>query len=164
MRLKKTISVNELFDNFFDANASLKLCESCKNYGAMWSCPPFEKPIEIGKFKNVTLVLRRTENSGDFFQTFLETRKIFDQELLALEKEILGSVAFFGGSCANCELEECARKHGNPCPFPNMRSSLEAMGFDVVKIARNVFDVKIEWSDNAENPKNLTLVGALFFD
>ncbi len=164
MRLKKTISVDELFDNFFDANASLKLCENCKNYGAMWSCPPFEKPIEIDKFKNVTLVLRRVENSGDFFQTFLETRKIFDQELLELEREKLGTLAFFGGSCANCELEECARKIGKPCPYPNMRSSLEAMGFDVVKIAKDVFDVKIDWSSDGKNPKILTLVGALFSD
>ncbi len=164
MRLEKTILIDELFDNFFDKNASLKLCEKCKNYGAMWSCPPFENPIEIGKFKRVSLILRRVKNSGDFFQTFLSARKDFDKELLLLESERTGSLAFFAGSCVNCQLEKCARKIGKTCPFANMRTSLEAIGFNVEKISEELFDTKIDWLKNDKTPEYLTLIGALFFD
>jgi hypothetical protein len=45
-----------------------------------------------------------------------------------------------------------------------MRTSLEALGFDVSKIAKDVFNTEILWSSNNSQPTYTTLVAGLFFD
>ncbi len=163
---ESTLTLDDFFEKFFDESSSVELCKTCTNFGRLWSCPPFEKAHKYReKFQKVTVVARRVKVDGDFLATYREHRKSFDALLLEKESQTTESLAFYAGSCFDCKLKECTRKLGQPCPFADMRTSLEAIGFDVVKIARELFEMKIEWiNDDNKSPQYLTLVGALFFD
>ena len=109
--------------------------------------------------------MRRVENDGALEKTYYNSRKIFDEFMLAQEFAKQGSLALFAGSCVDCPLEKCARLGEKECPFNNkMRTSLEALGFDVSKIAKDVFNTEILWSSNNSQPTYTTLVAGLFFD
>ena len=43
-----------------------------------------------------------------------------------------------------------------------MRSSLEAVGFDVTATARDVLGIELQWSTDGQLPERITLVTALF--
>ena len=59
------------------------------------------------------------------------------------EKEQPGSEGLLGGACDICGLGNCARQQGKPCRFPQyMRHNLESLGGDVMKIAKDFFDIE----------------------
>ena len=164
-QFQKTLKVSEFVEKFLDESASVRLCKTCGNYGSKWSCPPFAKPFNFQKYQNINIVLRRVENNESLEQTFYKARGDFDRFMLEQETQQKGSLALFAGSCVNCPLEKCTRVDAKECPFSNtMRTSLEALGFDVSKIAKEIFDIEILWNATDENPKYTTLVASLFFD
>ncbi len=56
---------------------------------------------------------------------------------------------------------DCNRIDGKPCRYPNkMRISPEALGFDMMGILKEYFDIDIQWSKGTL-PKYYTLIGAL---
>ena len=91
-------------------------------------------------------------------KTINAARKIFDPQFLELERNTPNSVALFAGSCL-CRLSEnCPRRHNRPCLFPDkMRTSLEALAYDVPKIAKTM-GIEIQWQPH---PDYYTLVYAL---
>jgi predicted metal-binding protein len=164
-QLQQTLKVSDFIEKFLDESASTRLCKGCENYGSKWSCPPFAKKVDFQKYQNICVYLRRVENDGALEKTYYNSRKIFDEFMLAQESVKQGSLALFAGSCVNCPLEKCARLDKKECPFNNkMRTSLEALGFDVSKIAKDVFNTEILWSSNNSQPTYTTLVAGLFFD
>ncbi len=154
----------EFVGRFFDGKMSAELCKKCPHYGKRWACPPFAEPFDFSPFSHAEIVLRRVENVGDFEKTYFEARKDFDLRILKSESEYAVATGLYAGSCANCPLEKCGRERGEKCPFAaDLRYSLEALGFDVSKIARELFGVDIEWKSKGKSPKFATLVAALFF-
>ena len=164
-QLQQTFKVSDFIEKFFDESVSVRLCKGCDNYGKRWSCPPFAKPFDFQKYQNISVVLRRIENVDTLEKTYYSARKDFDDFMLLRESKTQGSLALFAGSCVNCSLEKCARIESKECPFKDkMRTSLEAIGFDVSKIAKEIFDVEILWNNSTEKPKYTTLIAGLFFD
>lgn len=164
-QFQQTFTVSDFIEKFLDESVSTRLCKGCENYGSKWSCPPFAKPFDFKKYRNIRIVLRQIENDGELEKTYFSVRKNFDEFMLAQESIVQGSLALFAGSCANCPLEKCTRIDREECPFKEkMRTSLEAIGFDVSKIAKEVFGIEILWSNSDAQPPYTTLVSALFFD
>ncbi|MBR7106064.1 MAG: hypothetical protein IKC88_03665 [Opitutales bacterium] len=164
-QLQQTFKVADFIEQFLDESVSTKLCRGCENYGSKWSCPPFAKEFDFQKYQNICVYLRRIESIGELEKTYYDSRKNFDEFMLLQESSIQGSLALFAGSCVNCPLEKCARVDKKECPFKDkMRTSLEAIRFDVSKIAREVFNTEILWSSDGSQPSYTTLVAGLFFD
>lgn len=157
----KGISTDELLSRFYDESVSSELCKSCGNFGAKWSCPPFETPPELIKFSEVRLMLRRVAAAGTIADAYDAERVGFDAEILVAESA-LGGMGMFAGSCIICG--KCVRTRGRACLHPDkMRTSLEAVGFDVSKIVREIFGVGIEWGSDPRKPRFATLLGAVFY-
>lgn len=158
---ERDVSTDELLSRFFDESVSSELCKSCGNYGAKWSCPPFETPPEYRKFAAVRLMLRRVAATGSIEDAYDSERAGFDAEILAAESS-LGGMGMYAGSCIICG--KCVRVCGVACLHPDkMRTSLEAVGFDVSKIVREIFGVGIEWGSDPRKPRFATLLGAVFY-
>ncbi len=61
-----------------------------------------------------------------------------------MEEQIPGSISISSGGCNLCN--ECNRKDGLPCRQPDkMRYSLDAFGFDLTAITKDMFDIDILW-------------------
>lgn len=61
-----------------------------------------------------------------------------------MEKNLPGSISLSSGGCNLCNV--CSRKDGIPCRQPDkMRYSLDAFGFDLTAITKDMFDIDILW-------------------
>ncbi len=161
-----------------DCQKFIEFCKVCKNYGTLWSCPPFEpdSEIDISKYKfayilgTKVFIDERTRYSADSveartrltYDILLDVRKEIDQKLLDLEKRFAGSLAFYAGSCRQCEDNICTRSQSLACTKPErMRSSLEAIGFDMGKTTSTLLGIEMKWSTDNVLPEYFTLVSAL---
>ena len=82
-----------------------------------------------------------------------------DERLLKLEAQIPGSVALSSGGCIYCE--NCTRESGRPCRRPDrMRYSLDAFGFDLTAITKDMFQIDIIWCKDSL-PEYFTLIHGL---
>ncbi|BES65010.1 hypothetical protein SANA_14490 [Gottschalkiaceae bacterium SANA] len=80
-------------------------------------------------------------------------------QLLALETKIDDSVGLPPGSCTKCAT--CRKSLGEPCRFPEtLRYSLEALGFLVSGIYKQLFDLELAWSKD-ELPTSFCSCSAL---
>ena len=84
-----------------------------------------------------------------------------EEELFEMEKQFPGSRLLSGGSCYKCA-EGCTRPAGEPCRHPEMmRYSIEALGGDVEKIAKDLLHSPLIWCGAGEFPPYYMLVGGL---
>lgn len=156
-----------------DCQKFIGFCKECKNYGTLWSCPPFDKEIDLSEYKfayilgTKVLIDSKTRHSVDTveqrtrltYDILLDIRKVIDKKLLELEKQFQGSLAFYAGSCRQCEDNICTRTQGLPCTKPQkMRSSLEAIGFDMGKTTSELLGIEMKWSTDNVLPEYFTLV------
>ena len=66
------------------------------------------------------------------------------EEMRHLEGQVPGSVALSSGGCNMCK--ECSRKEGKPCRMSEkMRHSLDAFGFDLSAITKEMLGIEILW-------------------
>ena len=116
---------------------------------------------------------------------FLEqTRVVMDRELLEKEAQLHGR-AFFAGTCLLCgrgagqgtkrgakrgakqgaeSSGGCTRREGLPCRHPDkVRPSLESMGFDIGKTAKELFGLELKWASDGKLPEYYVLVGAVMY-
>lgn len=116
---------------------------------------------------------------------FLEqTRVVMDRELLEKEAQLHGR-AFFAGTCLLCGRGAgqgtkrgakrgakqgaesgggCTRREGLPCRHPDkVRPSLESMGFDIGKTAKELFGLELKWASYGMLPEYYVLVGAVMY-
>lgn len=71
---------------------------------------------------------------------------------------------FVGNYCPYCGEVPCARIEGGPCRHPDkVRPSLEAIGFDIGKTAKDLLGLEIKWSRGGFIPEYLTLVCGIFY-
>lgn len=173
------IPVAEYIARYRDKEKFIALCKECKNYGTLWSCPPYEADDEprIEDYKYAYIlgtqvfidaptrhsadsVERRTELT---YEILLEVRKEIDARLIEMEDEFGDALSFYAGSCRQCENNVCTRPEGKPCIKPEkMRTSLEALGFDMGKTTSELLGIEMKWSTDTILPEYFTLVSGLF--
>ena len=161
-----------------DVPKFLTYCRECSSYGHVWSCPPFEGDVEAMTqgFKQATIWGTNIE-----FDETTRSRCTSDEQRRNISREAIeeawrtllpfiysqeeahpGSRAF-PGRCRLGQPAPCSRIEGKPCRQPErMRSSLEAVGFDVSATARDVLGIELLWSTDGRLPERITLVTALF--
>lgn len=145
----------------------LAFCKECPNYNTRWSCPPYDDdPEDVWRrFTTLRLVSyillpEPGQSVPDVLKTLTRVKETMLWGLLALEREIPGSLALSAGSCTLCA--ECTRPGGTPCRDPaRMRRSIESLGGDVALTAERYLDVPLLWIRDGVLPEYLTLVGGL---
>lgn len=175
-RLYAEISTADYLRRFVDIETFLSCCRACPNYGKKWSCPPFDFSAEVYWKRYQTLRLfgfrvpvpagrRERPLSQNALSRLIdevlwpEKRKL-NQELMELERKYPKSVSLSAGSCQCCA--RCARPLGKSCYQPSrMRYSIEALGGDVGKTAKEILGTEIQWAKDGVPPPYFTLVCGL---
>lgn len=156
---------------FRDTRRFLEYCKQCKNYGAVWACPPFEHDTteELKKYSNViiiaTKIIPEIKNLpfSEANHLLRPERLRIERKLRDMEKENEGKSFAFAGDCLYCPDGKCQRMEGRACLHPDLvRPSLEAYGFDLEKTASELFGFPILWSRNQSIPEYLTLISGFF--
>lgn len=170
-------SLGELCDSYRNIKATMQACEQCGMFGLRWTCPPFTSDL-LSRFDpsaRVMLILTKitkdnckTWSRFEMQQEINKEKVLLDDMMLPIERQLKGLLLTFTGKCQFCGEVECSRitqKNDSGCRHPeSARPSLEAIGFDVCKIADEIFNSPISWSDSVNGAGYLTLVGALIFD
>ena len=171
-RYTAEIDVKAYIENFRRADYFIQLCRQCGNYGRRYGCPPFDDdPIDAirdyGRVRIIGVKIMPCDRSlpleaaNDLMKPVIRE---LNEELLETEKSLGGKSYGFVGSCPYCGDTPCARTVGKPCRHPDkVRPSLEAIGFDISKTAKELLGLDIKWSHDGMMPGYLTLVCGLFY-
>lgn len=178
LRLSRRSAVTdarEYVKRFRDRGRFVALCRRCPMFGRQYGCPPFASDpaagcLDDGVFVTYLDVIEPVVLNGEESlplslaePVMAHVRDMAEPELLRMERET-GGRAFVGvGRCTRCGAGPCARLVGEPCRHPeSVRPSLEAAGFDVEAVARELFGVRLLWSTDGRMPARLHLVTALW--
>ena len=168
-------SVEDFTASCVDVAKFLDCCRKCSfNYEKNWMCPPFDfDPMSVWRsYRSVRLTGwqlafdKTAPLPADADPLALAVKELKKekarmlQALLAEEQRTPGSLCLLAGSCELCPT--CARIENKPCRHPEAaRHSLEALGADVSKAAKQFLGIEIKWAEKGVLPDYLTLVGAL---
>ena len=147
-------------EKYQDTEKYIAYCRECPRYDTVWSCPPLYLDVDayLGQFAWVNILCARIILGNDViteadtkekiravgWEILLSVKLGMEEKLRRLEKHIPGSVSLSSGGCNLCK--ECSRKDGQPCRQPDkMRYSLDAFGFDLTAITKDMFDIDILW-------------------
>lgn len=151
----------ELFrQKYQDQEKYLAYCRECPNYNTVWSCPPLPIDVDayLSKYAWVNVVGakiildRKVIEKADTpdkikamgWQIVCEVKHKVEAEMLKLELQLPGSIALSSGGCTLCR--ECTRKVGKACRQQDkMRYSMDAFGFDLSAITRDMLGIEIMW-------------------
>ena len=153
----------------------LPYCKACRNYGALWSCPPLEVDANavLAGFAKAQIVAvkivydAQTIAEADTaekvnavtFKSLQAVKSRLFEAMLEAEAQSPGSRSFSSGGCHLCA--SCTRPEGKPCRQPQrMRYSLDAFGFDLTRIAQDALGIELQWPKQGL-PAYYTLVHAL---
>ena len=156
----------------------MAFCRECPRYDALWSCPPLSFDVDefLKPYAGIHLVCAKINLDDETIRTADTTEKIkttgwdivsavkldVEERLLKLEARIPGSMALSSGGCNLCK--SCTRKSGATCRQPDkMRYSLDAFGFDLSAITKDIFHIEILWCKDSL-PKYFTLIHGLLAD
>lgn len=173
-----TIAADELIARYRDVERFDAYCRQCPGYGLSWGCPPFDfdPRSQADGFKTVTVMGTTIEfdeatraackTAADATATGKQAMEEVWQTLLPrlyqMESETPGSRCFTF-RCVLCP-EGCTRPEGKPCRHPErLRHSLEAVGFDIMAMTRDLLGIELEWSRDGSLSKHITLVTAIFY-
>lgn len=171
-----SVGADEFINRYRDVERIEAFCRQCPSYGKMWCCPPYDfdpRTVSDGfstvklmatmiEFDEATQGTCRTavESSATGREAMGEVWKIVLPRLYEMERETPGSRCFTF-RCSLCP-EGCTRPECKPCRHPElMRHSLEAVGFDVTAMARELLGIDLEWSTDGSLPKQLSIITAL---
>ena len=172
-----TIAADEFIARYRDVERFDAFCRKCPGYGKSWGCPPFDfDPCNVSDgFKTVLLIgttiefdeqtraaCTTAEQSAAIGREAMdEVWKTLLPRMYEMERKEPGSRCFTF-RCVLCP-EGCTRPEGKPCRHPEkLRQSLEAVGFDIVAMTRDLLGIELEWSTDGSLSKHITLVTALF--
>ncbi|MDD7437313.1 MAG: DUF2284 domain-containing protein [Bacteroidales bacterium] len=176
----RLMPLHEYVERYQHIERYREACKNCRQYGKLWSCPPYEfdinallegySQIELFGYEvklNETYAGREgcmqelmdlAEEIGD------AVRLITDRKLMTLEKSRLGSRACFAGSCRRCARGACTRLEDKPCRHPeDIRYSLENFCFDLMGTSEEVFGIPTQWIRDGKLPTYYFYLGALLF-
>ena len=155
-----------------DHDKYMAFCRKCPRYNTVWSCPPlaFDVNAYLERFSWVNVLCAKIILSNHVitkadtpekiktvgWEILLAVKLDMEEKLRQMEKHISGSVSLSSGGCNLCK--ECSRKDGKPCRQPDkMRYSLDAFGFDLTAITKDMFDIDILWCKE-QLPDYFTLI------
>ena len=158
--------------NYQDIATYLTYCKACPNYNSVWSCPPlpfdaaaywekFQWMYVVGAKINLSPETIKQANTAEKVKAIgwnivVEVKLAMEEKLRELEQKLPGSVSLSSGGCNLCV--ECNRKEGGACCWPKkMRYSLDAFGFNLTAIARDMLGIEIQWCQD-RLPDYFTLV------
>ena len=171
-RYTAEIDAKAYIEVFRRADYFIQLCQQCGNYGRRYGCPPFDDDSldAIRGYDRVRIIgVKITpgdrslplEAANDLMKPVIRE---LNEELLETEKSLGGMSYGFVGTCPYCGGALCARIDGKPCRHPDkVRPSLEAIGFDIGKTAKDLLGLEIKWSHDGLMPEYLTLVCDIFY-
>jgi predicted metal-binding protein len=174
--ITKELPLKDFYERFVDIPRCAAACAACPDHGGTWACPPFEADPEAiwQSFDTIMLLAKKVVPSAEALErvyTGQELLRAFDSiltpvkrslinELLALEKQIPGSLALSAGGCDICDT--CTRPMGLPCRAPEKkRFSIEAIGGDAVGAIEKLLGESILWAEEGRLPAHFILIGAL---
>ena len=161
-------TVREFVREFVHVEKFLAACRQCPNYGARWTCPPFDfDPMTVwNAYTGLRLYARilhadAAEQPMDAAVAALKQEKrLYRETLYRWEQAAPGSQMLLAGTCEQCVV--CEKTQGKPCRFPaHLRYSIEALGGDVESCLQHYFHIPVLWGRNGTAPDYLVLVGGL---
>lgn len=175
-KFEKLLPMEEFIARFLDRDRIRGYCHTCSRYGKCWACPPFSFnegeilchytmiSVRAVKLYPEKYTGQSTEGLKDFLGKIIwQHRKKEDAALLEEEATVEGR-AFFAGTCLLCPEDRCMRISGRRCIHTEkVRPSLEALGFDIVATASELFGIEMKWGTGGNPPEYLTLVSGLAF-
>lgn len=175
-RYEGRMSVAQYLEDYVSIDEFLECCKECKNYGQVWSCPPYDFDVKSiwENYREIWVVATKIVFAEDtrkeitgieaveaYSRQVLQTEKQkLSEELWSLEKEHPGSISLSAGSCHLCQ--NCGRPEGKPCSdAAHMRYSIESLGGNVGKTCSQLLSIRLIWSQEGKLPEYYTLVSAL---
>lgn len=166
-RFEAYIEVSELMERYYDFETTLSRCRACSGFAGTWACPgfSFDPRTFWAKYSRLRLIVDRLSNRDlptvERAQERLTAQKrLFDREMLELEKQVEGGYALAAQECMECE--KCARLSGLPCLHPDrMRFAPEAVGILVVDLVPDKLGFPLLWSDGVSIPDYYVLAGGV---
>lgn len=155
--------------------------EPCSNYGSCWGCPPHSPSLNKynkDDWKHVLVwcmwimwdqVSEQIDSNNRYFYLMNSDRTLSPMMWKYGRKleRTLGGKMMCSGRCQVCK--KCRAEQNEPCLHPNKRrSSLEALGINVVELSREVLDHEIDWyrswQGEIETPEYITQVYGILTD
>ena len=172
------VPIEEYLEKCVDVPTFLECCKNCGNYEKVWSCPPYDfhpedywAAYDTFRILGMKIFLPESLTAGTYEgeerdrllqEVVYPYKKELDSKLLAMEKEVEGSISLSGGSCLNCASGTCTRPSGLPCRCPEkMRYSIESLGGNVGLTVRKYLHQELLWMDEGKLPQYFILVGGL---
>ena len=161
-----------------DREKFMAFCQECPRYDSLWSCPPLSFDVDefLAPYPWINLLCAKINLEDETIRAADTAEKIktigwdivstvkreTDERLRKLEGQIPKSLSLSSGGCNLCK--SCTRKSGRPCRQPDkMRFSLDAFGFDLTDITKDIFRVDILWCKDSL-PEYFTLIHGLLAD
>ena len=162
-------------ERYQDRERFIGYCRECPRYDTVWSCPPldFDADEYLEKFAWVNVVGAKVVLSQRVIEEADTAEKVrtmgwkivsavkleLEEKMRQIEGQVPGSVSLSSGGCNLCK--ECSRKEGKPCRMPEkMRYSLDAFGFDLSAITKDMLGINILWCRD-RLPEYFTLIHGL---
>lgn len=172
----KPSTIEELKNNFWDIEKFEGFCKQCRNYGKLWSCPPYNFSIEeyVDRYKYVYIVGVKIVFDEDTLSSINTKEKISSytnktlhfmknkimNEMLKLEKLYPNSTSLSAGGCNLCE--NCSKLKNVQCVHPDlMRYSLESLGFDVGGVSSKLLNFELKWATETRLPDYFSLIAGI---
>lgn len=172
----KPSTIEELKNNFWDIEKFEGFCKQCRNYGKVWSCPPYDFSIEeyIDRYKYIYIVGVKIVFDEDTLSSINTKEKISSytnetlhfmknkimNEMLKLEKLYPNSTSLSAGGCNLCE--NCSKLKNVQCIHPDlMRYSLESLGFDVGGVSSKLLNFELKWATETRLPDYFSLIAGI---
>lgn len=172
---KNSMPLTDFRQKYQNREKYMAYCRACTNYNMVWSCPPLSFDVEeyLAEFGWIHVLCARIVLSSHVIaeadtpekikamggKILSEVKRNMEEKLRSVEKRIPESISLSSGGCHLCK--ECSRRDGQPCRQPRkMRYSLDAFGFDLSAIAKDMFAIDILWCKD-RLPDYFTLVHGL---
>ena len=157
---KNSMPLPDFRQKYQDREKYIVYCRECSRYDTTWSCPPlsFDVDAYLERFSWIGVLCAKINLTEEVIaeadtpekiksvgrEILLSVKLGMEEKLRRLEKDIPGSVSLSSGGCNLCA--ECSRKDDVPCRQPDkMRYSLDAFGFNLTAITKDMFDIDILW-------------------
>ena len=161
-----------------DRDKFMAFCRECPRYDSLWSCPPLSFDVDtfLEPYTWINVLCAKIRLDAETIRTADTAEKIktigwdivsavkldTDERFRKLEAQVPESLSLSSGGCSLCK--SCTRKSGAPCRQPDkMRYSLDAFGFDLTAITKDVFHIDILWCRDSL-PEYFTLIHGLLAD
>lgn len=172
---KSSMKMSAFRERYQNREKYIGFCRQCPNYATVWSCPPFdfEPNAYLAGFAWVNIVGAKINLSRELIERADTTEKVknigweivvtvkleMEEYMRQLEKALPASLSLSSGGCNLCQ--NCDRRDRQPCRQPDkMRYSLDAFGFDLTAITRDMLGIEIQWC-RERLPDYFTLIHGL---